>query len=190
MITLLIEHDITVDAMVSDRFTWRDAADQPRVAVLAHNDGQTGPGGTRGGELREFRYETAGGTRIVRASGSFASGFGYVVSHRSEGTTGIADDDSPQFTGQFQRVFEGRHHAIFRFTQLYPRYSKTTAMPPNTLYNVPVTMDWVFSTGRDHPRGRSPGIFPMSRWTRWNRTRARPTASCCSTGPRPKARTA
>ena len=67
--TLLIEHDVTVGAMVSDRFTCRDAANQPRVAVLAHNDGQTGPGGTRGGELREFRYETAGGPRIVRASG-------------------------------------------------------------------------------------------------------------------------
>lgn len=152
--TLLIEHDVTVDGMVSDRFTWRDAAAQPRVGVLAHNDGQTGPGGTRGGELTEFRYQTAGGTRIVGASGSAASGFGYVVSHRSEGTDGIAADDSPlghQFTGQFQRVFEGRHHAIFRFTQLYPRYSSTTANPPNTLYNVPVTIDWVFSTGRNHP---------------------------------------
>jgi hypothetical protein len=152
--TLTIDRDVTVDAMVSDRVAWRDAAHQPRVAVLAHNDGQTGPGGTRGGELREFRYETAGGTRIVRASGSFASGFGYVVSHRSEGMDGIAADDSPlghQFTGVFLRVFEGRHHLIFRFTQLYPRYSTTTATPPNTRYDVPVTIDWVFSTGRDHP---------------------------------------
>ena len=67
---LRIDHDVTVDTMVSDRFTWRDAAGQPRAAVLAHNDGQTGPGGTRGGELREFRYETPEGTRAVRASGS------------------------------------------------------------------------------------------------------------------------
>jgi hypothetical protein len=152
--TLLIERDVSVNAMISDRFSWRDAANQPRVAVLAHNDGQIGPGGTRGGELREFRYETPGGTRIVRASDSFASGFGYVVSHRSEGSAGIGADDSPlghQFTGQFQRVFEGRHHAIFRFTLLYPRYSTTTAVPPNTRYDVPVTVDWVFSTGHDHP---------------------------------------
>jgi hypothetical protein len=152
---LLIDRDVTVDLMVSDRFTWRDAGNQPRVAVLAHNDGQIGPGGTRGGELREFRYETPGETRIVRASGSGASGFGYVVSHRSEGNAGLGGaDDSPlghQFPGQFQRVFEGRHHAIFRFTQLYPRYSRQNAMPPNTQYDVPVTLDWVFSTGRDHP---------------------------------------
>jgi hypothetical protein len=91
----------------------------------------------------------------VRASGSGASGFGYVVSHRSEGNAGLgAADDSPlghQFPGQFQRVFEGRHHAIFRFTQLYPRYSRQNAMPPNTQYDVPVTLDWVFSTGHDHP---------------------------------------
>ena len=152
--TLLIEHDVTIGSMVSDRFTWRDAANQTRVAVLAHNDGQVGPGGTRGGELREYRYETPGGTRTVQASSSFAAGFGYVVSHRSEGTSGLLVDDSPLghfFPGQFQRVFEGRHHAIFRFTQLYPRYSKTTAVPPNTQYDVPVTVEWVFSTGEDNP---------------------------------------
>jgi hypothetical protein len=137
--TLLIEHDVTVGGMVSDRFTWNDAANQPRVAVLAHNDGQTGPGGTRGGELSEFRYQAAGVTRIVAASGSSASGFGYVVSHRNEGTSGLppGTDDSPLghfFTGHFQRVFEGRHHAIFRFSQLYPQYSTTAAIPPDTLY--------------------------------------------------------
>jgi hypothetical protein len=151
---LVIEHGVTVTSMLSDRFTWRDASNQPRVAALAHNNGAAGPGGTYGGELREFRYETPGGTRIVRASGGYASGFGYVVSHRSEGGAGIAADDSPLghfFSGTFQRVFEGRHHAIFRFTQLYPRYSRTDAAPPNTQYNVPVTVDWVISTGRDHP---------------------------------------
>jgi hypothetical protein len=152
---LLVEHDVTAGGMVSDRFTWRDASNQPRVAALAHNDGAAGPGGTRGGELRELRYETPAGTRIVRASGSAASGFGYVVAHRSEGTDGLGGaDDSPLghfFPGTFQRVFEGRHHAIFRFTQLYPRHSRQGAVPPNTQYNVPVTTDWIFSTGRDHP---------------------------------------
>jgi hypothetical protein len=153
---LLIERGVAVDQgfgpMVSDRFTWRDAANQPRVAVLAHNDGQGGPGGTRGGELRELRYETPAGTRVVRASGSGASGFGYVVSHRSEGGAGINADDSPLghgFPGQIQRVFEGRHHAIFRFTQLYPRFATVAA--GSTRFDVPVTMDWLFATGRDHP---------------------------------------
>ena len=151
---LLIEHDVAVDGMSSDRFRWSDRADQPRVAVLAHNDGQTGPGGTRGGELRQFQYATPAGTRSVNASGSFASGFGYVVSHRAEGTTGIPGDDSPLghgFNGSFERVFEGRHHAILRFHQNYPRYSRTDATPPNTRYDVPVTIDWVFSSGRDNP---------------------------------------
>jgi hypothetical protein len=64
---LVDEHDVAAGGMTSDRFTWRDASGSPRVAVLAHNDAGTGPGGTHGGELREFRYETGGGTRIVRA---------------------------------------------------------------------------------------------------------------------------
>lgn len=151
---LVQERDVSVLGMVSDRFTWRDAANQPRAAVLAHNTGQLGPGGTRGGEMREFRYQVGGNTRVVAASGSAASGFGYVVSHRSEGTTGIGADDSPLghgFTGNFQRVWQGRHHALFRFTQTYPRYAKTTAPQPNVLYNVPVTLEWMFATGRDHP---------------------------------------
>lgn len=151
---LVQERGVGVQGFVSDRFTWRDAAGEPRVAVLAHNDGQIGPTGSHGGELREFRYQVAGDTRIVAASASGASGFGYVVSHRSEGTTGIGVDDSPLghgFSGNYERVWQGRHHAIFRFTQNYPRWSKTTAAIPNALYQVPVTIDWMFSTGRNNP---------------------------------------
>ena len=148
--------------MVSDRFTWQDAGGQPRVAVLAHNDGQVGPTAgvpNRGGALREFRYQLPGGGTRVAGVTNYGNGgyggFGYVVSHRGDGTAGIGGaDDSPlgyAFPAAFERVFEGRHHAIFRFTQLYPRYSSTTASPANTLYNVPVTIDWVFATGRDNP---------------------------------------
>lgn len=158
---LVVDHDVTLLSMVSDRFTWHDASDQPRVAVLAHNDGQLGPTvgyPNHGGALREFRYQVGATTRVAGptnyGNGGYG-GFGYVVSHRGDGTAGIGGaDDSPlgyAFTGGFTRVFEGRHHAIFRFTQLYPRYSSTSANPPNTLYNVPVTIDWIFSTGRDHP---------------------------------------
>ena len=151
--TMLIERNVIVDTMTSDRFTWLDAANQPRVAVLAHNTGQVGPGGTRGGELREFRYQTPGGTRIVRASSSAFSGFGYVVSHNNDFTfcTGGGDPSSLGhfFPGQITRVFEGRHHAIFRFTLAYPRYCTTGA--PATEYDLPITIDWVFSTGRDNP---------------------------------------
>ncbi|MBL8242895.1 MAG: hypothetical protein JNL89_01830, partial [Rhodanobacteraceae bacterium] len=83
---LLIESNVAVGGMQAERYTWRDADNQPRVAALARNDGQVGPQGQRGGELWEYRYEVPGGTRIVRQTGSFAGGFGYVVSHRNEGT--------------------------------------------------------------------------------------------------------
>ncbi len=159
---LQVEHDVTVDAMVSDRFTWRDAADHPRVAVLAHNDGQLGPTvgyPNHGGALRQFQYRMPDASTRVAGTTDYGNGgyggFGYVVSHRGDGTAGIGGaDDSPlgyAYTGAFARVFEGRHHAIFRFTQLYPRYSSTTANPPNHPYNVPVTIDWIFATGRDNP---------------------------------------
>ncbi len=152
---LRIERDVTVDGMLSERFTWLDTAGKSRVAVLAHNDGQTGPNGSRGGELRRLDYEVAGQIRSVKADSSEgAAGFGYVVSHRGEGTDGIAADDSPLghgFTGTFERVFEGRHHVIMRFRQTYPRYAATYVANPNQRYDVPVTIDWVFSTGLDHP---------------------------------------
>lgn len=152
---LLIEPNVAVGGMQSERYTWRDHANQPRVAVLARNDGQVGPQGQRGGELWEYRYEVPGGTRIVRQTGAFPGGFGYVVSHRNEGTTGIGgNDDSPLghgFPGEFQSVFAGRHHAILRFTQRYPRYSRTGAAPPNTQYQVPVTIEWMIANGRPNP---------------------------------------
>jgi hypothetical protein len=159
---LQIERDVTVGSMLSDRFTWQDAGGKPRVAVLAHNDGPAGPDAgsypNHGGALREFRYQLPGGATRVAGVTNYGNGgyggFGYVVSHRGDGAAGIAADDSPlgyAFAGSFQRVFEGRHHAIFRFTQLYPRYSSTSASPANQLYNVPVTIDWLFATGRDNP---------------------------------------
>lgn len=152
-----IERDVLVDQITSDRFTWRDAGLQPRVAVLAHNNAQS-VGGSRGGALREFRYQVGGNTRIARTTqygnGGY-KGFGYVVSHRRESTSGLGGaDDSPLgagFPGTFTRVFEGRHHAVFRFTQNYPRYSRQGANPPNTQYMVPVTIEWTFATGLDHP---------------------------------------
>jgi hypothetical protein len=156
--TMLIEHDVAGPVLLSDRFTWNDSAGKPRVAVLAHND--TAPvNGSRGGALHEFRYQLPNNTTRAAGVTTYGNGgyggFGYVVSHRGDGTTGLGGaDDSPlgfAFAGSFQRIFEGRHHAIFRFTQMYPRHSSTTANPPNTTYMVPVTIDWMFSTGRDNP---------------------------------------
>ena len=160
---LVEDHDVNVLSMVSDRFTWDDSNNHPRVAVLAHNDGAQGPGGTYGGELRQFQYQFGGSTRTVSASGGYASGFGYVVSHpNNDGancTNAKIDNlyNDPYDTsllghfrgGSWTRVFEGRHHAIFRFTTTYPRYCATDGNTPG--YIVPVTIDWTFSTGRDNP---------------------------------------
>lgn len=160
---LVEEHDVTVASMVSDRFTWRDSANKPRVAVLAHNDGQTGPtapGGytNRGGALREFRYQMPDNSTRVAGVTNYGNGgqggFGYVVSHSAwpGNGGGCNGDDSPLgygTPGAFQRVFEGRHHAIFRFTQNYPRHCSAAAAGATS--SVPVTIDWIFSTGRDNP---------------------------------------
>ncbi len=151
---LQVEHGVTVSSMASDRFTWTDSAGKPRVAVLAYNDAGAGPGGVRGGALREFRYRMPDdSTRVAGVTnygnGGYA-GFGYVVSHAANSS--CIGDDSPlggYFAGTWQRVFEGRHHAVFRFTQNYPRNCSTTQ--PVVARTVPVTIDWVFSTGRDNP---------------------------------------
>ena len=154
---LVQENNVSVAGMASDRFTWRDSLGRPRVAVLAQNNGAAGPGGTRGGAMREFRYQmpnnstrTIGVTNYGNAGNT---GFGYVVSHSSWVDGGVCNgDDSPLgafFPGSFQRVFTGRHHAIFRFTQNYPRNCRQSG--PAQTVNLPVTIDWVFSTGRNNP---------------------------------------
>jgi hypothetical protein len=149
-----IDHDVLVHTITSDRFTWRDSNGQPRVASLAHNDAQT-EGGSHGGALREYKYQLSNGqtrTAIVTTYGNAGyGGFGYVVSHSSR-YAGCNGDDSPLgmgFSGHWQRIFEGKHHAIFRFTQLYPRNCPTSGSVI-TRY-LPVTIDWVFSTGHDNP---------------------------------------
>ena len=159
---IVIDKNVTVASMVSDRFTWRDSANRPRSAVLAHNNGQTGPQGAgsgyanRGGALRQLSYQLPNGstrTANVTTSGNAGQGgFGYVVSHASSQDHCTAPDDSPlgyAFPGTFVRVFEGKHHAVFRFTQNYPR--RCTAAAPAQAYDVPVTIEWTFATGRDHP---------------------------------------
>jgi hypothetical protein len=148
-----IDRDVTVSSMVSDRFTWKDSANLPRVAVLAHNDGQSF-NGSRGGALREFRYQLPNGSTRVANVTTYGNGgylgFGYVVSHASRSS--CVGDDSPLGGAQpgngYERVFEGRHHAIFRFRQNYPRNCGTTGGLARTM---PVTIDWVFTTGHDHP---------------------------------------
>lgn len=143
-----------VSPMLSDRFTWTDSNGQTRVAVIAHdnagvfnNDAQAQ---VYGMALREFRYQINGTTRIadVTTYGNGGhGGFGYIVDHSNAGN--CIGDDSPlsdyfQY-GTFTPVFEGRHHAVIQFTQNYQRNC-----PGQTRY-IPVTIQWVLSTGRDNP---------------------------------------
>jgi hypothetical protein len=162
-----VDHDVLVgpvapiDARItSDRFTWRDSNGLSRSASLAHNDAEvivTGNSTSHGGALREFKYQLSNGqtrTATVTTYGNAGyGGFGYVTMHTNFGqTVGCNGDDSPLgmgFGGHWQRIFEGRHHAIFRFTQLYPRNCPTSGSII-TRY-LPVTIDWVFSTGHDNP---------------------------------------
>ena len=100
--------------------------------------------------LREFRYQINGTTRIadVTTYGNGGhGGFGYIVDHSNAGNC-IGDDSalSDYFQyGTFTPVFEGRHHAVIHFTQNYQRNC-----PGQTRY-IPVTIQWVLSTGRDNP---------------------------------------
>jgi hypothetical protein len=152
-------HDINtlpaVSPMVSDLITWQDSAGHPRSAVLAHdNAGVFNAGGgaqVYGEALRQFTYQlTDGSTRtadVTTYGNGGHGGIGYVVDHSN--ASNCVSDDSPlgdyfQY-GTFTRVFEGRHHSIYRFTQSYPR-----GCPNQTRY-IPLTIEWTFSTGHDNP---------------------------------------
>lgn len=142
--------------MLSDVIAWFDANGKQRQVTLAHdNTAHTyaNTGTIYGEAMREYQYQLGDGSvriaGVTRYPGNGShGGFGYVVNHSNAGS--CIGDDSPlgDFTpyGTFTRVpFTGGHHAIFRFTQNYPRNC------PNFARTIPVTIEWVFSTGRDHP---------------------------------------
>lgn len=159
---LSAQRDVVVSGRTSDRYSWIDASGNPRSAALAHNNN-----GTPGGSLRELTYRVGAATRTVGVTDSGFSvgaggGFGYIVSHlegyRNDGTldrcTGPVPVESPLgafITGQFQRLATGNHHAIHRYTLVYPLYGCETQGGAITSYPMAVTIDWFFATGRDHP---------------------------------------
>ena len=59
------------------------------------------------------------------------NGFGFTVNHGMKGGAGAAG-------GQFRPVFVGDHHAIYEYT-----FEVSAGLP--------VTLQWLFATGRDHP---------------------------------------
>ena len=146
---------VTVENMSSETFTWQDSLGHPRFAALAYNDAGAF-NGSQGGALREYKFQLTNGQTRTATSTTYGNGgyggFGYVTDHSSRYVGCVGGDDSPlgfAFAGHWQRVFEGKHHAIFRFTQNYQRYCPTTG-PVITRY-LPVTIDWMFTTGHDHP---------------------------------------
>lgn len=113
----------------ADRFTWQDARCEPRVASLVR---------THNGYLRQFTYRVDGADRVCTGTGVNGwDGFGYAVSHYAD-TASISKSATP---GSFGPVFTGRHHAIYE-------YKFTMGFNGPT---VPVTVHWMFATGRDHP---------------------------------------
>ncbi|MBI1357571.1 MAG: hypothetical protein GC160_24790 [Acidobacteria bacterium] len=64
------------------------------------------------------------------------------------------EDDSPlgsSLDSTSSVVFAGRHHAIHQFTLNYPRWGLDPDFGAPRRYDMPVTVQWVFATGRDHP---------------------------------------
>ena len=90
---------------------------------------------------------------LCRSAGAVAERFGAfraarcLVPHRVAKLIAIPDPEMVEFMAAEEKFFqvEGRHHVIFRFQQNYPRNC-----PDQTRY-IPVTYDWIFSTGRDNP---------------------------------------
>ncbi len=148
----------TIDSMTSDSITWTDSSGQPRTAVMAHDStGVLNPGWGQvyGVAMRRYDYvitfpnlttATRQATVTTYGNGGYG-GFGYVVEHSAAGS--CIGDDSPlgSYTvpSGYQILFNGRHHTIIRYTQNYPRNC------PNQAWTIPVTIDWLFSTGRDNP---------------------------------------
>jgi hypothetical protein len=132
---VVVEHDKNLDGFQTDSFKWRDAQGQPRTAWLVHNNAQD-PTGKFGGYLRRLQYQVGGQTRTCTGSSNAHPGFGYSVNHFGNTAT-----LSYNYKGTFQRVFEGRHHAIFRYK----------VQQPIDGHQVAVTIQWFFHTGHDHP---------------------------------------
>jgi hypothetical protein len=156
---LLIEQNVSAcGGLTAERYSWQDAAGMTRSATLTHND--AGNAGHRG-ELCDYTYHIDTNTvrDVQELTAGGAGGFGYIVSHlvynSAAYNAAIANDgdDSPlghAFSGTFTRLLNGRHHAILRFQLNYPRWGVPASNVP-TKYNVPVTIDWLIASGRDHP---------------------------------------
>jgi len=84
--------------------------------------------------VRQFSYEVNGKQRIATGTGANGHpGFGYTVNHVGNGA--LVGYDQP---GQYRPLFVGRHHLIYEYV-----FEPTAGLP--------VTLHWLFATGRDNP---------------------------------------
>jgi hypothetical protein len=149
---------------VGERYDWTDSRGKPRQALLARNNV------SGGGMLDRFVYTLASNAvRTVNATtGNGADGFGYVVSHLPYVDSCAANPDTQYchsyavgvgdsplgnaFTGTYSVKFAGRHHAIHEFKTTYPRFTGPHPTGSKFIrYDIPVTIQWMFANGRDHP---------------------------------------
>ena len=128
----------SVGGYVSDVYRWKDASGRDRSAALVRNDVQD-PMGFWGGYLRRFTYVKAGGTTVTSTGHSYDwPGWGYTVNHQSADDSAVSSRFQP---GTYRTVFAGAHHAVHEYRWTIPFIGG----------NVVATVQWVFSTGRDHP---------------------------------------
>jgi len=133
---MVIDDTTSSDGFQGIRYTWADRSGAQRDALMVDNDIED-PVGHWGGYLREFSYVLdTGATRTCVGSSSNHPGWGYTVNHY--GSTSVS---SRRYPGTWEVVFEGRHHAVHR-------YDWTT---PIDGHDVDVTVQWLFTSGRDHP---------------------------------------
>ena len=140
--------DQTTNGLKTDIVTWYDKSGQARTAALV----RTPQAGSKGGFMEQATYKLTGGaTRTVNASAD-ARGFGYIVSHLEDPGRAGGNDDSPlgsELNNASSLVWQGTHHLIYQYTLNYPRWGVRAGA--NKQFDMPVTVRWLFSTGRNQP---------------------------------------
>jgi hypothetical protein len=119
---LALENNVNVTGVSTDRFTWQDSDCKPRTAAMQR---------AAKGILRQMTYQLSSGSkRTVSGASNSYQGFGVTSNH------GLGGGGSSE--GLFEALFVGSHHAIYRY-----QFNVST--------DLPVTLDWIFATGRDSP---------------------------------------
>jgi hypothetical protein len=155
---ITLSKNVSVNGSATDEYAWTDSAGRTRTVALIRN-GCIDARGRHGGYAEQFTYGLSGGTTRVVAgtpntSYNGAGGFGYVVSHLQDASRAsqAGEDDSPLDGGNlgaYRTVFFGFNHAIHEFTLNYPRWGYYNGQ--YIKYQVPVTIQWLVATGKDHP---------------------------------------